>query len=645
MQRRSGTSLIDVDIEASLLYGFSLVRSYNNPAMLRFKAKTTSQFLTTVANTTFRTFIRFWDADDPALGCGVPLFEGFIDDIDPGADSDEVVITALDPSGHTDISTFSGPWVDGTTPGTSAVPRVVYNSKIDNDDDYMWEKLHDATIGEIIEDILGENLAPLRAVLAAPASSDAFVPAQTAAITFKPQEKVVFESESPRSAITRLLEEWAPQYKLNWVPGDRKWEILDLKSLSSQTVTLNALGQDYPVLSMQLDRSVEGRYSSVKIYGPEEAVQLDISLNGTDDENGAALAVGLTDVSTGPVVDTYGAGAQVYGKNKWQITDATKRRVLRFLPETIAAPQVGAVYGNPTDGFNWLSMVNTPTSSPCFQVRFPSDNMGPDYWVTVEGWTLDAKSGTIDFGDYYVHQYNPNPPIVGGILQPNWTNPSDVRFIYATPDTPLSVRYPTTGYAGSAYTVAGIENELSIYDEMLAVEYEYGVATTTAERVAQFTALAQHIWEMRSDIIYTGGMVLQGLDYSWWALDKRINIAAEDGSGVAATTGLESINAFVTEVEYDFEESVTTLTIDGDKLSVLGLDQSQMKSRLKIRALEPFLELTSAKNVFPKFERDDFLGRKVEYTGQQYQFQYTKGYQDKDSGERSGVTQFTETYN
>lgn len=638
----SAGTLVDIDVIAEKLYSFKLTRSYDHPAVLQFKANTDSEFVTTVASSSFRTFLRFWDADDVTLGCNVPLFEGFISDIDPGSDSTEVVITAIDPTGHTDIPVFSLPWTNGTTPGAAAVPRVVYNSKIDNDDDYMWEKLHDATLGEIIEDILTENLAPLQARYAAPGVGRPYYQAEVDVLTFKPQEKIVLESESPRSAVQRVLEEWAPQYKLDWEPGNRKWRILDLKSLPSTTVTLNDIDADHVVLSMQIDRSVEGRYTSVKIYGPEEAAQLDVTLNGTDDAAGDPLAVGLTDISTGPVVDTYGAGVQVYGKNKWQITDATKRRVVRFLPELFAAPQVGAVYGNPTTGFTWLNMFHTPSRSPTFMVRFPSDNMGPDYWVTVEGWQLDAKNGIIDFGDFYVHQYNPNPPTIGGITQPNWTNPTDVRLVYATPDPPLTVRYPTSGYGGTAYTVAGIENELAIYDEMLAVDYEYGVATTTAERVAQFTTLAQHLFEMQSDIIYTGGLVLEGMDYTWWGLDRRINVASEDTSGSPATTGLEAINAFVTEVEYDYDAGVTTLTVDGDKQSLIGSNAAQLKSMLKIRALEPFVRLESASNTFPMKTRKDFLGRDVTYSGIEYQFNYTQGYVDKQSGEETGKRNFTE---
>jgi hypothetical protein len=56
------------------------------------------------------------------------------------------------------------------------------------------------------------------------------------------------------------------------------------------------------------------------------------------------------------------------------------------------------------------------------------------------------------------------------------------------------------------------------------------------------------------------------------------------------TTGWESIAAAVTEVEYDFESGLTTLTFNNDQLELQGEDVAALKSRLKIKALEQIVE-------------------------------------------------------
>ena len=95
-------------------------------------------------------------------------------------------------------------------------------------------------------------------------------------------------------------------------------------------------------------------------------------------------------------------------------------------------------------------------------------------------------------------------------------------------------------------------------------------------------------------------------------------------------------------MEYDYDAGVTTLTVDGDKQSLIGANAAQLKSMLKIRALEPFVRLESASNTFPMKTRKDFLGRDVTYSGIEYQFNYTQGYVDKQSGEETGRRNFTE---
>jgi hypothetical protein len=109
---------------------------------------------------------------------------------------------------------------------------------------------------------------------------------------------------------------------------------------------------------------------------------------------------------------------------------------------------------------------------------------------------------------------------------------------------------------------------------------------TTAYRRAQFQALADSILFERKDIAWAGNIVLDGLQWDFAWLAKRINLTADDANGDPITTGWEDINAWLTDVEFDLDKGITTLTILSDQLANLGYDVQGHKERLKIKALE-----------------------------------------------------------
>jgi len=167
------------------------------------------------------------------------------------------------------------------------------------------------------------------------------------------------------------------------------------------------------------------------------------------------------------------------------------------------------------------------------------------------------------------------------------TLPDNARLIYAYLADPLEVRKPSSGFEGTAYTVAGMEVEMRLYDEMLSVGYENGTPITTATRTAQYEKLAQQKLDVVKDIIYTGGCTIDGLDMNFLRLQKRINFAGVDGNGSTLTTGWEAIDAILTDVEYDFDgRGLTTLTFSSDKAQYLQQSTDALKQLLKIRALQ-----------------------------------------------------------
>ena len=118
----------------------------------------------------------------------------------------------------------------------------------------------------------------------------------------------------------------------------------------------------------------------------------------------------------------------------------------------------------------------------------------------------------------------------------------------------------------------------------MAVGWENGTPVAEATRTAQFQELCQRVFEATSDVAFAGGCTIAGVDYDYWGLNLRINLAAVDANGSALTTGWEAINAVLTDVEIDYESRITTLTWNSDQLQFLKVDIEFLKEQLKIDA-------------------------------------------------------------
>lgn len=529
----------------------------------------------------YKTFIRIWDDADEDQDEDAPLFEGYIEQITPGEESNSVQYVAYDPTRRTahEFPVMSEAWPQGTVdtvppePGVGAYPRVSFNVTADTDDDYATERANGLTVGGVIATLLDDAYHPLYWASAAPGdgtsagNGSAYESADLSGMEYKPQEKLVFESTSVRDAVLRVLTQYEPAYRLFWIPGTRKWRFYDVTQSNQITLTLNDENADDVVLSLELHRSIEGRWSAVKIFGPPTLVE---TVASTEDGS-------LTIIDSGILLqNNIGSCCNVTGLNRFQITDSTKRRVSRTLPEWVDAQ---------IDDYNAIALKVPHLMGywPQYEDASWVGGIRPAGWRLISGWFLDALNGIIYFpADTFVYRYNPRP--AGG--EPNFVNPTQVAFIYAYPATVLEVRWPESGFDGTSYSVAGLENELKLYDEMLAVGYEQGNPVTTPTRRAQFTTLAKRIHAYRKDIVYAGGCMLDGLRYEYRHLNRRVNFAGVDADGGSLTTGWESINAVLTDVEYDFEQDTTTLQFSSDQLELIGMDPDLMKARLNIRALQ-----------------------------------------------------------
>lgn len=575
-------SYTDVSLADNYIGDVKLRISYSHPSLLTFNMRAPQHTRPLPEG----TFIRLWDANGSGQSASAPLFEGFVEQVTPGNESNTVEVVCHDPTRRAtgEIVVMSAAWDEGDvsegtfpTIATGAIPRTVYNVTIDNDDDYSFARTLGQTVGQMIATVLLDQYHPLYWLNCAPGdgtdagNGTAYVAADLSPLTFTPQEKVVFDSESVRSAVTRLLQ-WMPANKLLWRPGSRQWRVDYVRESPEVTLTLNDPDADQVVIALQMTRSLADRWTAVKYYGPETVEVVTVSLSGG----------GLNDITDSPpLLEVTGSGQQVFGMNKFQVNNADRRRMSRLLPQPIVVngPEFRL-------GPNLAAQSAWSTRSPTLEVKYKNNSAGTDNWQAVNGYAyIDFQNGIISFEPNYLYRYNPNPDIEGGIKQPKVENPEDVRFTYPRFVDPLSVRYPETGYSGTAFDEVGLENEKAIYDEFLAVGFDFvGTPVTTVNRRAAFGVLAEAVHEELKDVLYVGAAVLDGLQYDYRFLDRRVNFTAKDADGDDIDVGWGTIRAFLSDVEYDFENQTTTLQFSSDRAQQAGVNMDALRHWLGIRA-------------------------------------------------------------
>lgn len=554
--------------------------------------------------------IILWD-DAGTLADGVtvqsesaPLFEGFVEVVAPGGDSNKVNLTAYDPTYRVqkEIAVMSLPWEAGIgaaspLPAANAVPRLVINCKNDADDDYAFERGHDGTVGNMISVLLEDAQEPLWWRNACPTDTGAsalpVVPADVDAMTFKPQEKLVWESEPLRSGLSRL-ERYEPRFRLLFEPGARLWRWFNITAAPQVTLRLNDPSVSHPVLSLSLSPSFDSAFTALKLYGPpttvtEEFVWYHPSRAPTIPSPipvGYTGYVGNTLAPSGTVIlQTIGLD-EIVSYNTWTIINDAKKRGARNLPEWHAVEVGGTT--SPKIAFEWL-----PVKKPTLLLTWDDVT-----WTACAGVWFDINGGSAKFNGTspYTHATDIRGQGIG-ISGQAYFPPIGVKLVWAYYAAPLSVRVPTTGFEGTAFSVAGLALQKDVYDESIAVGYEYGTAVTSVTRLAQMTLLAQSQLDKHKDVKWVGGCVLDGIDWSWQSLNRRVNFEAADGSGGITAAGWDAIKAYVTDVEYDFAEQTTTLTFSSDEAELIGEDVALMKEKLKIKALTQ-REVVRTENVF-----------------------------------------------
>lgn len=573
-----------VNITTQRLFNLKLSQSSEHPHRLTWSMIAPGHTMPIPGNVR----IQMWDTEgtnpltSAAFDSDDPTFDGWVEAPQPKG-SLQVDYVAFDPTKKctSQFRVMSFPWAAGNPGagapperGFGAIPRIVFNAYNNNDDDAAHQRAFGITVGSIIATLLDDQYWPANWVGAAP--GDGVTPetpyvwaSELAALDMIPQDKLVFQEETLRSAITRVLNHY-PAYRMIWYPGEQLWRFFNLKESPQVTLTLNQFDGVNDVLTMDITRSIEGRHTAVKFYGPASTFnRVATTADGS-----------LVSIAPSPVVLLQGVPVE----NKWQIADANFRKVARYLATPLQIPGERASWANSSGtSYTTLWIMWYYTQFPFLQARWNSNAGGDDEWYTLTNWYLDPWNGIITLGENYLYRWNPGP--ASG--DPNVEVPLEIRFVYGAYTDPLMTRYPASGYEGTAYTLFGVATEDSRYDEMLQVATILGQSITTPTRVAQYTELARRIHEQEKDVVYAVSTMLDGRMYDFWGLNRRINVAAVDAAGNPLATGWEAINAYVTDVEYDYSMDTTVVQCSSDQMQLMGLDVEQEKANLKIRALVP----------------------------------------------------------
>ncbi len=573
-QQDLGGSFVGIDLAVARVGKFKLRVSDNHPAILEFDiAQAEHTFPLAIGR-----YVSFWDdagttPDGTPQSLGNPLFEGFIWQVEP-AESNLIHYLCYDASHRSakEIIVMSTAWSPSAgsgeppLPGLGAVPRIIFNNNIENDVDWSFERAHRQTVGSIIKTVLDDALEPLRWYQAAPTADVPYVIGELINFFAEPQEKVVATNENLRAFLDRLTRQYYPEFAFRWDPGSRWWRWYSRWNSPSTTLTLNDPDASNVVLTMEIHRSLEGRYPAIEFRGPEHVDIIDVStLDGT-----------LNITSDPFILETYtdaGGTGTVNAYTQFQVAEPTHRRGARRLPSSYLVRE---------NDYFWMA-----TQAPCFLISFD----GGATWQGIESVFFDFQNGIVQIPDGLYPYFWSDHRLDPSSSQHFWT-PNAYRLIWGKYGDPIIVRRPATGFVGTSNSIAGMTNTKYIYDEMLSVGLNrVGIPVTTATRIEQFEYLGDNLLTASKDIIYTGGCQLEGLRYEFCKLQRTINLAAVDADGATLTTGWENLAMVLTDVEYDFENQTTQLTFSQDALASFGDNIDLLKQRLQIGYVEKIRDI------------------------------------------------------
>jgi len=189
------------------------------------------------------------------------------------------------------------------------------------------------------------------------------------------------------------------------------------------------------------------------------------------------------------------------------------------------SPGAGSLTGTATGS------AATTTNGPVGVVLWSASG-NPPYNMSTIGVTIDPVAGTVTTATPTALMYG------GGVVTP----PSDFQVFIPIATGGLSVQYPTSGYAGTLYTVEGISRTKTITVR----------SWTDSSLNTNMAAYAYELFTAASNVVVEGTIGYLGLPVNYLAPGQAISI-----TGSSYTTGYESVALPVASVSIQFNPGPT----------------------------------------------------------------------------------------
>lgn len=513
---------------------------------------------------------------------------------------ESVIYTCLDARHSADTEVI-------VTDDTTLVEQVSYNARRGNPN---WKEGREhLTVGQIIQDLFDSHLTALRDAGAAPASPTLpYDSGELDSLTAVPPDEVFFANYGFTSAIEDVME-WMPGWLFYIDQSTLVWHFVDMTALPELTITL--VNTTDVVARDLISENVEEAYTALTIHGRPDQTNKSLSLAAGDLEKRWDTALEDTwtiQAAFGQVIGPEDSGTptaqstthitdstQSWTAGQWddgwiELTNADGRQEHRpisshssdsvfwgtpLLVGTITSYRVWQPH--PPEWYVWRRFRPTdPDNQKIAQIMDPWVALKSGYFGsaitptlrvqhTLGGTALEfvAQALVTEDGTEVIA----NMPLCAYVTSPSdlfsagrLVAPEDVILDAPIYTTPLTARYPSAGYEGTAFDRFSIQNELTVH----IPEWRNSTHQTL------FEELAEEMLKRHKDVRYNGRIeLLQYLD-TVNSLGYLINIATDaayDDGG--ATTGFESAAILLREVVYRWSDTAphftTTLVLNNDR--------------------------------------------------------------------------------
>jgi len=437
-----------------------------------------------------------------------------------------------------------------------------------------------------------------------------YIQSELDALSVIPAKVVFFENHFDEAL--ELILRFQPGFAFQIYPETRVYHFLKVADFTQKTITYNS--DDRPISSL-LAPSTRGRFTAYKIVGGPQHTTATLFLSSADLEehwDQSLEADWTVDKAFAP--DKYDSGTCTSSNGTNTLTDSSQNwQTDEWVGAIVRVKLLSGLY-------QWRDVISNSATTLSVSPDWAADPTGQPYELE-KGYSpyrfVYSRYRIVDPAKRRIAKqihgpdalapivfYNINPrrprfyrkwdtgttstwwevPVTflyaSGIIITRFpiftgdgTTPGaaeaveDARLDYAYLGNPLVARYPTTGYAGTAYTQAAIRREKVKHDETFIDPTDQ----------VQYEGLAQALLEPLKDIAYSGSLPLKKLDWSLVNLGCRINITAQDDSGEPITTGFEEIKSFLLGLRYEFFPQTTTLNLSTSEGKFAFADFTDLK--------------------------------------------------------------------